>query len=377
MVTKTPTSTPDVEENSLHRKYRPQELSRIIGHEAVVTRLRGMIATGKIPNALAFFGPPSAGKTTLGRCVATEVNQKPVKFQQDFKEINAATQKGIDDIRELDRISRFRAISKHRFILIDETQMLLTNKQAAQALLKPLEEPSKDTTWIICSMDPAKFKTTDEGRAILSRCTQFVLEPPSSSDVLKYLMRIAKGENMTYVIDEEKTVLKEVVRSCEQSLRTAANLMQGLQQYYDGIEGKKPKILTKEHVVTVLSSVESSDDALALQYMIALYSKDFAKAQRALLDMNDGFSFCKKIVWLSQFMLNVKVLDGEKHRKVWWSPANRELLNAAKSLKLSFDTLAAVNARLVRIQSQALSFQIPAPDLLSSETWYLMKELGK
>lgn len=366
----------DQDENSLHRKYRPATLDRVIGHEAVVTRLRGMIATNKVPNALAFFGPPSAGKTTLARVIAREVNGKPVKSQQDFKEINAATQKGIDDVRELEKLSRFRAISKRRFIVIDEAQQVTTNSHAANALLKPLEEPSKDTTWIICSMEPTKFSTT-VGKAIIKRCTQFFLEAPTSSDLLKQALRIAKGEGMTYVLDEERTVLKAVIRSCDQDMRVLANLMQGLQQYYDGIEGKKPKLLGKEHVSAALASTESSDDETALRFLHGVYSKQFNECQLALLDVADSFGFMKKIGWMSQFMLNVKILDGQKHSKVWWSPANRALLAQTKGIGLDLDTLAAVSSRLIKAQAQAATFQIPATDLLSAEAYYLIKELGK
>jgi len=378
MATSKQTQTPELnaDENSLHLKYRPQKLERYIGQEPVVTRIRGMLESGKIPNALAFFGPPSAGKTTLARCVAGAVNGKPVKAQQDYKELNAATQKGIDDVRELEKLSKFRAIGKRRFIVIDEAQQILTNAHAAQALLKPLEEPSKDTTWIICSMEPAKFSTT-VGKAIIKRCTQFVLEAPTPSDLLKQAMRIAKGEGMSYVVSEDKAVLKEVVRSCEQDMRVLANLMQGLQQYYDGISGKKPKLLTKEHVSSVLSSVESNDDRLALDFMISLYSRKFTGVQRALLDVTDPFGFVKKIVWMSQFMLNSFVLDGQRHSKVWWSNNNRDLTTATKKLNLNLGTLAAVNARLIRVQAQSLSFAIPATDLLSSEMYYLISELEK
>lgn len=367
----------DPEQNSLHRKYRPTKLARYIGQEAVVTRVRGMIATGKIPNAISFFGPPSAGKTTLARIIAAETNGKPVARQMDYKELNAATQKGIDDVRELDKLSKFRAVSKRRFIVIDEAQQILTNKQAAQALLKPLEEPPKDTTWIICSMDPSKFSTTIEGKAILKRCTQFVLEAPSGPDLLKQAVRIAKGEGMTYAITEDKAILKEVVRSCDQDMRVLANLMQGLQQYYDGIEGKKPKVLDKSHVASVLSSVETNDDRLALQFMIAVYALDFFTVQRSLLDVTDGFAFMKKIVWMAQFMLNVRILEGKSHKKVWWSVANKELIAGTKKLELSLRVLAEVNARLIRVQSQAATFAIPAPDLLSSEMYYLISELQK
>jgi DNA polymerase III gamma/tau subunit len=71
--------------DSLDLKYRPQTLDECFGHTKAITQLRGMIKTNKLPNALAFFGPPSAGKTTLARCVAAEINKKPVAQQGSRK----------------------------------------------------------------------------------------------------------------------------------------------------------------------------------------------------------------------------------------------------------------------------------------------------
>src|SRR6185437_2088642 len=162
-------------QSALHLKYRPRALERVLGHSNVVTRLQGMMKSKKLPSAMAFFGPPSAGKTTLGRCVATAINGA---LNSDYREVNAADERGIDDVRELIKTSKFKPQSTKRIILIDEAHQLVSNNAAAQTLLKALEEPATDTTWIICSMEPSKFSST-VGKAILSRCTQFVLEQHS------------------------------------------------------------------------------------------------------------------------------------------------------------------------------------------------------
>lgn len=357
---------------AFHRKYRPTTLDRVIGQEKIVTRLRGMLSSGKLPSAIAFFGPPSAGKTTLGRCVAHGLNELPVEKQTDYKEVDAADERGVDAVRDLIRNSRFRPQRNKRIILIDEAQQIVSNQVAAQALLKTLEEPSPDTLWIICSMEPEKFGTTRTGKAILSRCTQFILQEPSESDLLKQAVRIAKGEGMSYAMDEERTVLKALVRGCNREMRTLANLMQALQQYYEGLD-KKPKKLGTEHLADLISSVESPDDELAADLMIGLYSKQYAAVQRALLDVSDPYSFVKKCAWIAAFMLNVAVVG--KHKKIWWSNANRKVHGATKNLKLNLGTLAAVNATMVRIQGQATSFAVPATDLMSSELYFLMDKL--
>lgn len=360
-------------ETSLHSKYRPSKLDRIIGHETAVTRLKGLIASKKIPNAIAFFGPTSVGKTTLARALAFELNNKPASKQVGYKELNAADQRGIDDVRDLVKVSKFRT-EGYRIIVIDEAQQLVSNNAAAQTLLKPLEEPSPKTLWVICSMDPSKF-TTGVGKAIANRCTQFVLEPHTNADLLKQALRIAKGEEMSYVLTEDRKVLKAVVENSNGEMRTLANLMQSLQEYYDGLE-KKPKLLSAEHITNVLSSTESADDQLAVDCMIGVYSGDFAKVQLSLLSVADQFGFMKKLTWLAAFMMNVAVLKGAKHPKVWWSAPNRKLKDATADLKLKLDTLALTNATIVRVAAQASSFQIPATDLLSAELYMLIKTLS-
>lgn len=364
-----------IESDALHLKYRPQTLDECIGHEATITRIRGMIKTGKLPNAIAFFGPPSAGKTTLARCIAAEINGKPVTQQQDFKELNAATQKGIEDIRDLEKLSKFRAFSKRRFIVIDEAQQILSNAHAANALLKPLEEPARDTCWIICSMEPTKFNTTT-GKAIVKRCTPFVLDAPTNADLLKQALRIVKGEQMKYMLDEERALLKSVVRASNQDMRELANLIQALQQYYDGLD-TKPKMLAPEDISSVIMTIQSSDDSLAQDFLIGIYTKDFAKAQRALLDVGDAFQFMKKVAWMSEFLVNRMVLGDEKHSKVWYSQANKEIASKTKKLGLTLTDLAEINSRLIRIHAQSLTFALPATQLLSSEAYFMIQALSK
>jgi DNA polymerase III gamma/tau subunit len=357
-------------QQAFHLKYRPTSLDKIIGHEATVTRLRGMIKSNKVPNAIAFFGPTSVGKTTMARALAFELNGIPYTKQPGYKELNAADSKSIDDIRELIKISKYKTTGK-RIILIDEAQQLMTNAQAAQALLKPLEEPSPNTLWILGSMDPSKF-STGAGKAIANRCTQFVLQPHTSADLLKQAMRIAKGEGMKYAITEDKGLLKAVVNNSGGEMRTLANLMQSLQQYYDGME-KPPRVLTKDHIADLLETAEANDDKLSVSMMTAVYEGNFAKVQRCLIDVIDQFSFMKKVTWLAAFMLNSYVLKGERHSKVWFSVPNKNLKAATADLKLGIDKLAAVNTTIVKVAQMASSFQVPASDLLSAELYLLIK----
>ena len=124
------------ENNDFHSKYRPRTLDDVIGHEAAVARLKGQIKSGKLRSAYLFTGPSSVGKTTLARCLAAEINGKPVEQQVgDYREINAGDQKSIDDMRELIRISKFKPAGKKRVFMIDEAQAL------------PDETPTRSLCW--------------------------------------------------------------------------------------------------------------------------------------------------------------------------------------------------------------------------------------
>jgi DNA polymerase III delta prime subunit len=374
MATKKQPSEFQMEQQALHLKYRPRTLDKVIGHENVVTRIRGMLKSGKTPSAIALFGPPSAGKTTLARCIATEINGS---LNSDYKEVNAADERGIDDVRELIKTSKFRPQTKKRIIFVDEAHQLVANNAAAQTWLKSLEEPSPSTLWIVGSMEQGKFGST-VGKAILSRCTQFILEQHTNNDLLKQALRIARGEDMDWAITEDRMILKELVRNSNGEMRTLANLIQGMQQYYDGLE-KKPKVLSKDHLAEVVSTSESSDDRLAVQFMIGLYSLKFTQVQRALLDVTDAFSFVKKLTFISRFHLNLQVVDNGRHPKIWWNSQNRSFLDGLKKIKVEpqLGQIAATHAMLVEVQGRSATFTIEATDLLSAAAYNLIKSWAK
>lgn len=357
---------------SLHNNYRPQVLDKIIGHDIHVTRMKGIVASGKHPNAIALFGPTSAGKTTLARAFAADLNGvKSVDAMRDYLEMNGSSERSIEDIRQLQQQAKFKPQNKVRVICIDEAHGLLGNAVAANALLKILETPPKSTMFVLASMEASKFQGNQLGRALLNRCNQFVLSPHTEADRLKQAKRIAKGEGMKYVMDEDNNLLKEVARSAEE-MRSLANLMESLQQYYNGLD-KKPKMLKSEHVADVLKSMESSDDALALTLMTALYDKQFKIVQRTLLDVTDGFQFITKLIWLNQYVLNTMVLEGARHPKVWASAGGKALY--AKSKGVTLGTLAACNATLVAAKADAQTFATEPTTVLSVKLYELIRGL--
>lgn len=363
------------EDTSLATKYRPGTLDRIIGHGKAVTVLKGVVASGKIPGVIAFMGPTSVGKTTLARAFAADVNGKPVAQQgQDYFEADIGSQRSIDDIREFQRYSKFQPTLKRRFIVLDEAQAVLSNQPAATALLKSLEgSGTTKTTWILCSMEPDKFKSTSNGKAILNRCNvQVVLEPHTNLDLFKQGMRIVKGERMDYV--DKEVVKKLVVKAAGGEMRGVANALQSLQSYWAGL-AEKPEVLTDEDIDEVAKIAASPDDALVVPVIVGVLTGKFAQVQRNLIDVKDGFQFINKCLWASQFLLNNAVLQGERHPKVWWTPVNKQIMKALSESKPTLGQLAALSATMIEVKSKAGAFAVGETELLSLHFYKLIKEL--
>lgn len=370
MVTKKQ-AAPEV--TALHQKYRPTTLARCLGNADVIAKLQGIIKTGKFPSAIAFFGPPSAGKTTFARAFAFDVNGE---LGPDFKEVNAADERGIDDVRELIRISKFAPQTNKRIIFIDEAHQLVSNAVAAQALLKDLENPSPNTLWILGSMEPSKFMGSTVGKAILTRCIQLQLEPYSNSDLLKQAVRIAKGESMAYIQDEDRALLKQVVKNCNGEMRTLANLMQQAQMYAEA-QDTVPKLLTAEQLATVLNANTITEDRLATEFMIGLYSNKYGRCHRATLDVNDQFHFMKQVGYIAKYMLDNCVLNGERHPKVWPSAQAKAVVAAMKGHEITLGTFAAVNYMVTKARAESLSFQMPATDLLTVGAYEFIRDQAR
>lgn len=358
----------------LHTKYRPQSLDRVIGHETAVTRIKGMFAQDRVPNAFLITGPSAVGKTTIARCIAAEINGKPVIEQQtDYKEINLGSERSIEDMRDLIKLSKFQPSGKRRVFVLDEAQALLANHAAATTLLKPLEESgSTKTLWILCSMDPGKFGSGN-GKAIANRCSQIVLEPHTDADLLAQAKRIVVGEKMDYL--KNTALLETIVQASNSEMRTLANLVQGAQEYYAGLK-TKPAKFDPEMLSKVLQSTETNDDRLVISVVAGALTGKYAQVQRALLDVTDPFQFLNRVLWAAQFLLNKEVVNG-RHPKVWFTPVNKEIINQLKAVKLTLGHYAAFNECVVNTKIQAQGFAVGATELLSARIYRFIKENAK
>jgi len=239
----------------LYRKWRSQTFDELIGQEHVVRTLKNALKAGRISHAYLFAGPRGTGKTTTARLVAKAVNclsedeEKPCNRCEvcvainegrclDLIEIDAASNRGIDEIRDLREKVNFRpAQARYKVYVIDEVHML-TN-EAFNALLKTLEEPPDHVIFILATTAPDRIPAT-----VLSRCQRFDFHRIPVKDIVARMDYIASQEG----IEITPEALTYIARQAIGSLRDALSLLDQLRSYGEGP-------ITVELVQSVLGSV--------------------------------------------------------------------------------------------------------------------------
>lgn len=227
----------------LYRKYRPQVFSEIIGQEHVVKTLSNAISSETVSHAYLFSGPKGTGKTTIARLLAKAVNcenRKKGEFEPcnkclscneimqsrsiDLIEIDAASHRGIDDIRELKDGVRFSPTkSKYKVFILDEAHQL--SKDAANALLKTLEEPPAHAIFVLATTEIHKMIST-----IVSRCQRFDFKKSSLDEIIKRLSILSKKEN----IKIGKSAMELIAINSSGAMRDAEGLLNQVAILFQG-----------------------------------------------------------------------------------------------------------------------------------------------
>jgi DNA polymerase-3 subunit gamma/tau len=283
---------------SFYRKWRPQTFEEIIGQERVTRTLQNAIRTQRVVHAYLFAGHRGTGKTTTARILAKALNcvhgptPTPCNacaqceaigggYAVDVIEIDAASNRGIEEIRELrDRIRLAPAEGRYKVYIIDEAHML--TPEAANALLKTLEEPPAHAILVLVTTEPHRLPPT-----ILSRCQRFDFRRVSAREIVARLRRIAEVEG--FAVDERALAL--IASSADGSVRDAESMLDQLAAFARGP-------ITASDVVTVLGLVEEETAlrlaeaviardplaCLSLVHQAASDGRDVRQLLRALLD---------------------------------------------------------------------------------------------
>src|SRR3954469_7508693 len=241
---------------ALYRTYRPQDFDEVVGQEPVVRTLTNAIEHDQVRQAYLFAGPRGTGKTSLARILAKGLNcaQGPTAHPDkvcpactaiangsslDVIEMDAASQRGIDDIREIrERVVLQPAEGRYKVYILDEAHQL--TDAAWNALLKLIEEPPPHLVFVFCTTDLSKVLPT-----VRSRCQTFAFQRPRLPELVRVLRSIADGE----AIDAPDQALALVARGARGSYRDAVSTL-------DQLAAATEKSVTAQAVLQLLGAVE-------------------------------------------------------------------------------------------------------------------------
>src|SRR2546421_7817174 len=225
------------EYQSLYRKYRSQTFGDLVGQDAASRALQGAIISGRVAHAYLFSGSRGTGKTSAARLLAKALNctgrardsaepcnkcQSCVEMTAgaalDLIEIDAASNRGIDEIRDLrEKVNLAPALGPYKVYIIDEAHML--TEPAFNALLKTLEEPPAHVVFVLCTTDAQKIPLT-----VIGRCQQFVFRRHSEEQIVSRLTHIAKAEK----VQVDSDAMQLIARTAQGSMRDAVGLLDQL-----------------------------------------------------------------------------------------------------------------------------------------------------
>lgn len=378
-------------------KHRPRTFDEVVGQRSIVRSMMGMLKRKKVNRTMILPGPYGSGKTSLARLVATYLNcsgredlekppcgecqvckrmrTRPPSFA-DYREINAGSTRGINDIRELISQSRFKPSARYRIFVLDEVHQL--TEAAFEAVLKLLEEPPARTVFILCTTDPQKIPKT-----ILSRCAKHIVKPVKSEDTILLLQRVAKAEKLDPEVFSDDLLAKIAV-VVEGNPRDAIEMLEAVINQIEGEGGFDEENETlNDFLLRIAETVISeTPERVAARFLLGVYSGKYTAALLAVqdVDLSSPGSFISKVLdfhqeamfWrFSKAKLATKMMVGW-HKKIeenFGDPKDTTLQPAA--LVAVMDLFVSMSTQLrshaVDVGPALVNLSVKAADLMRSD----------
>lgn len=373
---------------ALYRKYRSQTFSQLVGQEVVAKTLKQAVEQEKISHAYLFSGPRGTGKTSVAKIFAkamncpNQVNGEPCNNcyicqavtegnLEDVIEMDAASNNGVDEIREIrDKSTYAPSLARYKVYIIDEVHMLSTG--AFNALLKTLEEPTQNVVFILATTELHKIPAT-----ILSRVQRFEFKSIRTQDITAHIHHILEKEN----ISSEPDAVEIIARRAEGGMRDALSI---LDQALSLTQGNELTTAISEEITGTIS-LSALDD-----YVAALSQQDVSKALDSLnLLFENGKSMTRFVTDLLQYLRDLLVVQtgGENthHSPIFMDNLALSQENLFEMIRIATVSLADMKASLQpKIYAEMMTIRLaeikPEPVLseaVESEISTLRQEVAR
>ncbi|MBO5929149.1 MAG: DNA polymerase III subunit gamma/tau [Clostridia bacterium] len=358
----------------LYRKWRPQTLSEVYGQPAVTTALKNELRLNRLAHAYLFTGSRGTGKTSCAKILAKAVNclnpqdGDPCNECEncrgidagtilDVTEIDAASNNGVDNIRDLrDEVNFAPAIAKYRVYIIDEVHMLSSG--AFNALLKTLEEPPEHVIFILATTEVHKLPAT-----ILSRCQRFDFGRIAVEDIAARLHYVAEQEGFTLADDAARLI----ARLADGGMRDALSLLdQCLSRSHEitvDVVTEATGMAGREYLFRLVAAIRNHDTATALDLLNTLYdgSKDMERLCVELIDCYRNILILKSVKKADE-LVPVSAAEMEELRAEAAAVSLEMLLHIMDVLQRTLDRLKGGVSRRVEMETMLLRLCDPTLD---------------